>query len=319
MGWPVGRVTGTELTRRRLLGAALGAAAVLALPGGSPARSATGACWSPRQDRTRLPHGVVGGYWTYWSDPPSLRRVHPAYNVLYLFHAAPLAPGRSDGRLRWPGPTSTTFRTGLAQWRSAGGVVLLTVGGADAQVRLPDREATRRVLASIDAVHTALGGFDGVDWNTYEADPAPPVGELTWASAQLKRAYGRGFAITTPPAPHLATDRVLCRTMVQAGVLDLVAPQCYDAPASWDPQRAVDTLRWWAEGLGQPDRLAIGMGLPGASAGSPTGALLATWRRVRAELPQTRGAYAWDLAADAAAGWPFAEQVGRAIRSGCPA
>jgi hypothetical protein len=61
------------------------------------------------------------------------------------------------------------------------------------------------------------------------------------------------------------------------------------------------------------------MGLPGAAAGTPTGTPLAAWERVRAALPQTRGAYAWDLATDARAGWAFAEQVGGAVRSGCAA
>jgi hypothetical protein len=262
---------------------------------------------------------VVGGYWTWWSNAPSPARLHPAYNVLYLFHAEPDPSATYRGEaLRWRGPRSTTFRAALADWRSAGGCVLLTVGGADAQVPLPDRVTTQRVLASIAALHTELGGFDGVDWNTYEGDPAPPTSELVWASAQLKRAYGPDFAITTPPAPRVASDRAHCRGMLDAGVLDLVAPQCYDAPGSWDPGEVAGTLRWWAAGLGGADRLAVGVGLPGAVAGAPTGPALPAWERVRDALPEIRGAYAWDLSADAATGWAFAEEVGGAIRAACP-
>jgi hypothetical protein len=311
-------VTATDLTRRRLLGAALGSAAVLALPGGSPVQRAVGACDVPRLGAARLPRAVVGGYWTYWSTPPRLGGLHPAYNLVYLFHADPNpAAAQGGSSLRWLGPRSTTFTAALADWRAAGGSVLLTVGGADAQVPLPDRSTTRRVLASIAELHTELGGFDGVDWNTYEGVPAPPTDELVWASAELKRVYGPRFAITTPPAARIPSDRAHCRGMLDAGVLDLVAPQCYDAPGPWDPTTVAATMRWWADGLGGSDRLAVGVGLPAAVASVATSSPLPAWDRVRAGLPGIRGSYAWDLSADADDGWAFAEQVGGAIRSGC--
>jgi hypothetical protein len=262
----------------------------------------------------RLPPGVVGGYWTYWAGTP-LRALHPAFNVLYLFHAEPVlrAP---PGTVRWPGPTSSDVRHDLAAWRRRGGIVLLTVGGAGAQVPLPDRAATNRLLASISEVHSQLGGFDGVDWNTYEGDPAPPTSELIWASHELKRVYGPDFAITTPPAPLAASDLAHCRSMLDAGALDLVAPQCYDVPGL-DARDIAGTISWWARGLGQPDRLAVGFGLAGAVAAHPSGDVPAAWRAALARVRGLRGAYVWDVAADAAAGWAFADKVGGSIHARC--
>ncbi len=311
-------MTGTELDRRTLLLGGVAAAALAssrwwAQPGSGRVPGVAPESATPARG---LPEVVVAGYWPYWSGPP-LREVDRGYNTLFLFHAEPVGgPPGATGAVRWRGPRDHRFAADLADWRAAGGRALLTVGGERAQLILDSRSKSEAFLDSIRRIHRDLGGFDGLDWNNYEDLDEPPTAEMIWTSLALKREYGPDFCITTPPAPQSETDMVHCRAMLDAGALDLVAPQFYGGPGLDQPRFIRDSVRAWAGNLRDASVLAIGLRV-GAGAGhlGPDQAVSA-WEQAVGAAPDLRGAFNWHVSADALAGWAFARVLGPRLARG---
>ena len=128
-----------------------------------------------------LPAKVVAGYWPYWpSAPIRIRDIPTAYNVIYLFHARPVggAPG-STGAVYWTAPgdgrgAATNLVADIQYARSTQGrKVILSAGGAGNGMSFPNRTTSQAFVDSVAALYGTLGGFDGLDWNTYEADQQP--------------------------------------------------------------------------------------------------------------------------------------------------
>ena len=263
-----------------------------------------------------LPARVLAGYYPAWHPSPArLRDIDPRYNLLYLFAARPVggAPG-TTGAVYWTPPgdgrgAASHFRQDLHHVRTVQGrKVMLSVGGDGNGMRFPDRARARAFLASIVALHTALGGFDGLDWNTFQAGQAPDTSQMVWISLELKRRYP-GFLISAPPAPWNAIDQRFCRAMLDAGALDYAAPQYYDGPNLADPDYVLANVEQWVALLGA-SHVVVGFGINSAANFMSEKQVVATWTALRRRHPDLRGAFHWELDADERQGWPFARKLG---------
>ena len=261
-----------------------------------------------------LPRRIVGGYWPTWvPNAVRLRDLPERYNVVYLFAAVPAGEG---GRLWWRPPgdergAATHLVEDIRYAREIQGrSIILSTGGAGAGIVFGSRAISRQFADSVGRIADGLGGVDGLDFNTFEADATLDLNEYAWISQQLKAAYGDGFTIATPPAPWSERDKVFCRDLARAGLLDLCGPQYYDGPDLADRDYVVHSIGEWA-GLVGPERLCLGLGL---SPGMPNYMTVAecanAWQAASAAYPDLRGAFVWNVINDEANGWGFADDVG---------
>ncbi|MBC7989550.1 MAG: hypothetical protein H7Y19_08215 [Luteimonas sp.] len=270
---------------------------------------------TPVPSSAGLPEKVVAGYWPNWPESPiRIRNIPPAYNTIYLFHAMPVggSPG-TTGALYWNAPgdgrgAATNLVADIQYARTTQGrKIILSVGGAGNGMSFPYRGKSQAFVDSIAALHSRLGGFDGLDWNTYEAEQQPDTAEIIWISLELKRRFP-GFIISTPPAPWSQRDMIFCQAMVQAGALDYAAPQYYDGPGLNDPAYVVSNVAQWVGLLGA-SKVVVGFGLWNATNYMSVAQAESAWNQVRARFPGLRGAYDWTIHTDEAAGWPFANRI----------
>ncbi|MFL6678928.1 MAG: hypothetical protein ACJ8IK_11345, partial [Burkholderiaceae bacterium] len=166
---------------------------------------------------------------------------------------------------------------------------------------------------SIVAIYNQLGGFDGLDWNTFEGSQAPDTSEMIWISLQLKQRFP-GFLISAPPAPWNPVDKAFCQAMVQAGAMDYAAPQYYDGPGLAVPSYVVGNVQEWVNLLGAA-HVVVGFGInPGAANYMTPADAISIWKQVVAATPAIHGGFDWETNTDAAQGFPFAHGVGNLIR-----
>jgi hypothetical protein len=263
-----------------------------------------------------LARKIVGGYYPNWTPSPvRIRDVHANYNLIYLFSARPVggAPGTTgavyfdlpgDGR-----GAATNFVADLQYARTVQGrKIILSVGGAGNGMSFPDRTKSQTFVNSVASLYAQLGGFDGMDWNTFEADQAPDTAEMIWISLELKRLFP-GFMITAPPAPWSTRDQTFCQAMVAAGAMDYAAPQYYDGPGLDVPSYVVDNINQWTTLLGA-EHVAVGFGIWDAVNYMTVDEAAYTWNQVKARYPAIRGTFNWQIHTDDAAGWRFATTLG---------
>lgn len=210
-----------------------------------------------------LPLRVCALYWVNWFPVYRLKDLPTAYNLIYLFQAVPVggAPG-STGGVTYTAPSGapgTNLNADMAICRARGQKILLTIGGAGAQLTLNTQARADVFIASIKSINVQFGGsgttlaFDGIDWDNFEG--ANISGQATWmtyAGAQLKAYYGASnFLITSPPASfefttsgQAGTDRLLLATLYAGGALDMLSPQFYD-PSDLNTTANVTTALDW--------------------------------------------------------------------------
>ncbi|MES2356421.1 MAG: glycosyl hydrolase family 18 protein [Pseudomonadota bacterium] len=266
-----------------------------------------------------LPTKIVGGYWPYWVDSPiRIRDINVRYNLIYLFHARPVGgPPGTTGAVMWTPPgngrgAATNFVADIQYARTVQGrKIILSVGGAGNGMSFPNRTKSQTFVNSIVSIYNQFGGFDGIDWNTFEADQNPDTAEMIWISLELKRLYP-GFIITSPPAPWNPRDMTFCQAMVNAGAMDYAAPQYYDGPGLNDPSYVVQNVNQWISMLG-PTHVVIGFGVWDALNYMTSGQASLAWNQVWARHPTIRGGFNWQIHTDEAAGWPFANNIGLLI------
>lgn len=188
--------------------------------------------------------------------------------------------------------------------------IILSVGGARNGMSFPNRVKSQTFVNSIVALYEQWGGFDGLDWNTFEADQAPDTSEMIWISKELKRLYP-GFLITAPPAPWSARDLAFCRAMVQASAMDYAAPQYYDGPNLAEQSYVVNNIRQWVTALGAP-HVVVGFGtMPNLSNYMSVDQAASTWDVIRNTYSTIRGVFNWQIHADENRGWTFANRFGQ--------
>jgi hypothetical protein len=264
---------------------------------------------------------IVAGYYPNWTPaPPRIRDLDANYNLIYLFAAHPVGgPPGTTGAVTWSPPgdgqgAATNLVADIQYARkSQGRKILLSVGGAGQGMSFPNRDKSQHFLDSIVAIYNQLGGFDGLDWNTFEGSQAPDTSEMIWISLQLKQRYP-GFVISAPPAPWNAVDKVFCQAMVNAGAMDYAAPQYYDGPGLAEPSYVVPNVAEWVNLLGA-SHVVVGFGINPSAANYMTPAnAISIWNQVRAASPAIHGGFDWETNTDQAQGYPFAHGVGNLIR-----
>ena len=130
---------------------------------------------------------------------------------------------------------------------------------------------------------------------------------MIWISLELKQLYP-GFIISAPPAPWNAVDKEFARAMVAAGALDYAAPQYYDGPGVHQPAYVVDNVRQWVNLLGA-NRVVVGFGVDNATNYMTRDQAITTWNQVKANHPDIRGGFNWQINTDENQSWPFANGV----------
>jgi chitinase len=258
---------------------------------------------------------IVGGYYPNWTPSPlRIRDVPTRYNMIYLFAATPVGgPPGSTGAVTWSAPgngrgAATNLIADIRYARTTQGrKIMLSVGGAGNGMSFPNRAKSQTFVNSIAAIYRQLGGFDGMDWNTFEGSQAPDTGEMIWISLELKRLYP-GFIISAPPAPWNGIDKEFCRAMVAAGALDYAAPQYYDGPGLNQPAYVVENVKQWVSLLGA-SHVVVGFGINNAANYMTRDQAISAWNQVKANHPAIRGGFDWQINTDEDQGWPFANGV----------
>ncbi|WP_437929904.1 glycosyl hydrolase family 18 protein [Sorangium sp. So ce291] len=267
-----------------------------------------------------LPAKVVAGYYPNWTPSPiRIRDVNSNYNVIYLFAATPVggSPG-TTGAVEWTPPgdgrgAATNLNADIQYARTTQGrKIILSVGGAGAGMSFPDRQKSQTFVDSVADIYNNLGGFDGIDWNTFEADQTPDTAEMIWISLELKRRFP-GFIITAPPAPWNERDKKFCEDMVNAGAMDYAAPQYYDGPDLDQQPYIVENVDEWVRRLG-PTHVVVGFGIWDQTNYMSIDEAIPTWNELEIEHPTLRGAFDWQIHIDESQGWPFADRIGPLVR-----
>ena len=106
---------------------------------------------------------VLGVYWIGWNQGGSMLNVDTDYSVIYLF-AATRTEG--TGNLQW----YYDMPTGLQEARDRGQKVILSTGGAGQGIHFTSRTISQQFVDSFKQIAASLGGVDGVDFNTFEAE-----------------------------------------------------------------------------------------------------------------------------------------------------
>ncbi|AUX40379.1 uncharacterized protein SOCE26_017790 [Sorangium cellulosum] len=263
-----------------------------------------------------LPEKVVAGYYPNWTPAPiRIRDINSNYNLIYLFHAKPVggSPG-TTGAVFWEPPgdgrgAATNLNADIQYARTVQGrKIILSVGGARNGMSFPTREKSQTFVDSVVDIYNSLGGFDGLDWNTFEADQDPDTDEMIWISLELKRRFP-GFIITAPPAPWNNRDKTFCKAMVDAGAMDYAAPQYYDGPDLDQQSYIVDNVDGWVSLLG-PTHVVVGFGIWDEVNYMSIDEAIPTWNQLESEHPTLRGAFDWQIHIDESLGWPFADRIG---------
>ena len=261
---------------------------------------------------------MVGGYYPNWKEgkdsPLRIKDVNPRYNMIYLFAAEPVggAPG-TTGAVTWKflgderGAASHLVEDIKYARTVQGRKIMLSVGGAGKGMSFPNRGKSQNFVNSIVSIYNQLGGFDGMDWNTFEGSQSPDTNEMIWISLELKRLYP-GFIISAPPAPWNPVDKAFCQAMVNAGAMDYAAPQYYDGPGLNEPEYVVKNVAEWVALLGAK-HVAVGFGINTEKNYMTRDQAISIWRQVKLNHPGIRGGFDWEINTDEQQGWPFANGV----------
>jgi hypothetical protein len=257
-----------------------------------------------------LPSKVAAVYWTRWNSGIRLTQVPSSYNTLILF-AAPKSG--SEGNVSWGLDVSADIKT----CRARGQRIVLSCGGAGNGINFAGRTESTRFVDAIVRINSELGGtltapvIDGVDFNTFEADATPNAPEYLWIAYELRRRFGSGFGITSPPAPWSDRDKQFCRAMLNGGAMDYAAPQYYDGPGLANPDYIVANVEEWIRDVagGDAKKIVVGFGMENLPNYSTIEQIKAAWNRIEAAHPDIRGAFLWQHKTDSDRGWAFANQI----------
>lgn len=267
-----------------------------------------------------LPEKILACYYTTWDTGTyKLTDVPLEFNVIYLFHAKP--DGRPvNGSYNNVGNGSFFFEhyddipaEVIQTCRERGQRVILTVGGAHAGFAFDTRSKSENFVASVKTMYSRLGGFDGIDFNNYEATivSASNVGQVTdemiWIALQLKATYGSDFAITSPPQPNSPEQQQMMAAMAKAGALDYAAPQYYDWDGFNAPGFISNRTDNWVDLVGAKKTM---VGLSANYSNGPSMEdCLREWNVLSRKHPDIRGAFCWSAQTQLAGGNAWARTM----------
>ncbi|MBL7937942.1 MAG: chitinase [Flavobacteriales bacterium] len=111
------------------------------------------------------PHDLIG-YWQNWNDPNApymeLSEVDPRYTIIEVAFAEPAVGTTFDMVFALAETDEATFTADVAALQAGGRKVLISVGGANATVRLNTEDERDQFVTSMLGIMDAYG-FDGMD------------------------------------------------------------------------------------------------------------------------------------------------------------
>ena len=306
------------------------AVALLAMSRGSAAAAPT------------LPAHTITGYWQNFDNGATnlrLRDVPSQYGIVAVaFADATAEPGGVTFALdptlssRLGGYDAAAFRADVAALQAQGRKVVLSVGGQNGAISLPDAAAATRFA---DTAWGLMGswGFDGVD---IDLENAPNLQNMTSALRRLASLAGPGFVLTMAPETLYVQPGGSYLQLIDQ-VRDLVTvvnTQYYNSGSMLGRDGRVyspgtpDFLTALADilldGHLRPDQVGLGVPASPSAAGSgyvdpsvvdsalsclASGASCGSYRPA-AQYPAIRGAMTWSVNWDASNGYRFATTVG---------
>jgi chitinase len=277
---------------------------------GAVADAATGvtATTAPAQAlASAMPARVMSTCYATWDTGAyKLTDIPMDFNVINVFHAKP--DGAPNGG-SWNNVGNGAFMfehygevpvSDIQACRSRGQKVLLTVGGAQAGFNFDTRSKSSNFVASYREMYERLGGFDGCEFNNFEANIGSSASELIWIGEQLKGLYGAGFAITAPPQPNSHEDLAMMKAMADSGVLTWASPQFYDWAGFNDIGFISNRMRDWVAALGA-DKVLVGLS-SNYSNGPSLADCIREWDAVKSAHANIRGMFSWNAQLNMAGG-----------------
>lgn len=271
-----------------------------------------------------FPLWVVSGYWQQYQGPALdvVLREAPGYNVAWAAFATTTdgAQGLTFNPRTFSAYSGSNgealFKDHVAAWHAVGKVVGLSFGGgvkaAAATVLKTDAHAAKvydRMAPIIEKY-----GFRAVDCDMENG----PAGFTTLGLAGLFRrlftTFGKDFGLAATPRPYEDFYYDTLGELYDAGLLDIVQHQFYDAPEYRDaafvkteiPKKVENARR---RGIPVECQVAGTIVWPGYNLGwNTTEAYLAAMR----EVPKLRGAMHWEFSLDKKTGWSFASKMAAA-------
>jgi chitinase len=161
-----------------------------------------------------VPSKILVGYWHNFDNGSGfirLRNVSTKWDVINVSFAEPTSATSGTIGFTPYGTSATDFKSDVDYLHSLGKKVLISIGGANGQVRLETTSARDAFVSSMRSIITQYG-FDGMDidfeghslsLNAGDSDfknpKTPVVVNLISAIRSLRDAYGTKFMLTMAP------------------------------------------------------------------------------------------------------------------------
>ena len=313
-----------------LAAAALGIFGFVALASGSASAAPT------------LPTHLLTGYWQNFDNGATnlrLRDIPASYGIVAVAFAD--ADSSKPGGITFTldatvssklGYDTAAFKADIATLHSQGRKVVLSVGGQNGAISLPDAAAAANFANSSYALMQSYG-FDGVD---IDLENAPNLANMTSALRQIATKAGTNFVLTMAPETIYVQPGGSYLALIDQvkDLITVVNTQYYNSGSmlgrngqvyssgTVDFQTALADIL--LDGHLRADQ--VGLGLPASPSGAGSGYVapsvvnnaldcLATATncgsyRPAAKYPTIRGAMTWSINWDASNGYQWANTVG---------
>ncbi|MEZ4226948.1 MAG: glycosyl hydrolase family 18 protein [Polyangiaceae bacterium] len=291
-GWTAGGSTGSG-------GSVAGAAGQGASAG---AAGAAGGAGAPPQDPNAplpYPNKAVAIYHMMWSNSgsPQLSALPANANVVNLA----FAQGDPPQLVGWASQSKQSFVADAEAPRKKGVNIVISIGGAGGNVNVSHRQAFVDGIMAINSEVT----LDGLDWDL--EGPALVKDDVVWISKELKAKRGQNFSITMAPNGSNVDEYIpVAVALHQAGALDMIGQQFYDAVVSYGA--ALGRVNQMANAGIPDDRIGIGMMVGSADTYWTVSECKEAVNFIKGPHAGVRGGYLWEHGRSGTQEW--ADQVG---------
>jgi hypothetical protein len=268
-----------------------------------------------------VPAKFVGGYLeTYYQTLP--RELPASYGLLFSAFVYVDQSGRA---------AMTNFQANKASYiadikarNAKGQPTILSVGGmGGAKCGLaPGAEASNFVNSVVPIIDEY--GFSGIDWDLEEGIPGGINADgLVWISRELRKRYGKDFAITLAPFGNPDIVRAYKAVAKALGPeVTFVGFQYYNLQTPPTSARVLATMEEWMRDCGlRADQWSIGFLHVDDWLKLTTSfdTMASIYRDVNAKHPGVRGVWTWGITEkDKPLGYRFASSMEAAVKPGSP-
>jgi hypothetical protein len=245
------------------------------------------------------PTKAVAIYNMMWSTSgsPKLSLLPANANVVNLA----FAQGNPPTLVGWASQGEASFIADAKALRAQGVRVVVSVGGAGGSVNVGNRQA---FVDSIMAINAKLP-LDGLDWDIEGG--SMNQSDVVWISTELKRQRGSGFAITMAPNGSNVDAYInVAVALNNAGALDMIGQQFYDAVVSYDA--ALGRINQMINAGIPENKVGIGMMVGDAATYWTVDECVAAVNYLKGRHPNLRGGYLWEHGRAGTQDW--ADRVG---------